>query len=336
MGLAYGCTISNSVKFFPDKAGLVGGIATASYGISSVILPPVANALIDQVGVSKAFLYFGIVIICITGIFSQFMIKCPEDFVPVGHQNSAKNVGKTVEENDKNWKEMLTSPIFYVMLSMLFFGAVLGMMAISQASAIAQNLVGMTAANAAFVVSILALFNTFGRILAGSVSGDDGDFTGVCDRTEPGWDDGCQCSFCGVYSCTVQYIWTDPGGKCIRSHRVYQDFTGSICSCSGWDDGCQCSFCGVYSCTVQYIWTDPGGKCIRSHRVYQDFTGSICSCSALNGHFVCKCRRTLVLYRNLYGWIMLWRFYGGISRIYSRPVRKKECKCKLWNYVHWI
>lgn len=170
MGLAYGCTISNSVKFFPDKAGLVGGIATASYGISSVILPPVANALIDQVGVSKAFLYFGIVIICITGIFSQFMIKCPEDFVPVGHQNSAKNVGKTVEENDKNWKEMLISPIFYVMLSMLFFGAVLGMMAISQASAIAQNLVGMTAANAAFVVSILALFNTFGRILAGSVS----------------------------------------------------------------------------------------------------------------------------------------------------------------------
>ena len=170
MGLAYGCTISNSVKFFPDKAGLVGGIATASYGISSVILPPVANALIDQVGVSKAFLYFGIVIICITGIFSQFMIKCPEDFVPVGYQDSAKNVGKTVEENDKNWKEMLTSPIFYVMLSMLFFGAVLGMMAISQASAIAQNLVGMTAANAAFVVSILALFNTFGRILAGSVS----------------------------------------------------------------------------------------------------------------------------------------------------------------------
>lgn len=27
MGLAYGQTISNSVKFFPDKAGLVGGIA---------------------------------------------------------------------------------------------------------------------------------------------------------------------------------------------------------------------------------------------------------------------------------------------------------------------
>lgn len=173
MGLAYGCTISNSVKFFPDKAGLAGGIATASYGISSVILPPVANALIEQVGVSKAFLYFGIVIIFVTGIFSQFLIKCPEDFVPIGYKCVAEQsdeIKKAGEERDKNWKEMLASPIFYVMLIMLFFGAVLGMMAISQASAIAQNMVGMTAANAALIVSVLALFNTFGRILAGSVS----------------------------------------------------------------------------------------------------------------------------------------------------------------------
>lgn len=48
-------------------------------------------------------------------------------------------------ENDKNWKEMIASPIFYVMLLMLFFGAVLGMMAISQASGIAQNMVGLSA-----------------------------------------------------------------------------------------------------------------------------------------------------------------------------------------------
>ena len=38
IGLVYGCTISNSVKFFPDKRGLIGGIATASYGISSVLI----------------------------------------------------------------------------------------------------------------------------------------------------------------------------------------------------------------------------------------------------------------------------------------------------------
>lgn len=65
---------------------------------------------------------------------------------------------------------MLTTPIFYVMIVMLFFGAVFGMMSISQASNVAQTMIGMTSAAAAVVVSVLALFNTFGRIFAGYIS----------------------------------------------------------------------------------------------------------------------------------------------------------------------
>lgn len=170
MGLAYGQTISNSVKFFPDKAGLVGGIATASYGISSVIIPPVANKLINIFGVSKAFLILGIAIVVIVGIFSQFIIKCPEGFKPDGWKGSNEKVQESQENIDKTWKEMLKMPVFYVMIIMLFFGAVFGMMAISQASGIAQNMIGMAPAQAAIVVSVLALFNTCGRIVAGYVS----------------------------------------------------------------------------------------------------------------------------------------------------------------------
>lgn len=65
---------------------------------------------------------------------------------------------------------MLATPVFYVMLVMLFFGALFGMMVISQASSIAQKMLTMTAASAAVVVSVLALFNTFGRIAAGYIS----------------------------------------------------------------------------------------------------------------------------------------------------------------------
>ena len=169
MGLAYGQTISNSVKFFPDKAGLVGGIATASYGISSVIVPPVGNMLISQFGVRKAFIFIGIFIVIVVGICSQFIVKCPADFVPDVWNPPAAKSGATGAA-DKNWKEMLATPIFYVMIVMLFLGAVFGMMAISQASNIAQSMVGMTPAAAAIVVSVLALFNTFGRILCGYIS----------------------------------------------------------------------------------------------------------------------------------------------------------------------
>jgi Nitrate/nitrite transporter len=172
MGLAYGCTISNSVKFFPDKAGFAGGVATASYGISSVLVPPIANALIDRIGVSSAFMAMGIAIIVIVGIFSQMIIKCPDHFQPDGWTPAAAKelTGSSAHEPDKDWREMVRMPIFYLMLVMLFFGAVLGMMAISQASSIAQHMIGMTPAEAAVAVSVLALFNTFGRVVAGKIS----------------------------------------------------------------------------------------------------------------------------------------------------------------------
>lgn len=46
LGMAYGCTISVCVKFFPDKRGLVGGLTTAVYGMGSIILPPIVNAMV--------------------------------------------------------------------------------------------------------------------------------------------------------------------------------------------------------------------------------------------------------------------------------------------------
>lgn len=169
VGMVYGCTVSNSVKFFPDKRGLVGGIATASYGISSVIIPIVANALIDNFDVTTAFKILGaamLVIICVSAFFIQ---TCPKGFKPEGWEPPAPKAGAKAPV-DKDWKAMLKDPIFYVMILMLCCGAFSGLMVTSQASPVAQNMIGMTAAQAAVVVSVLAIFNTLGRILAGFIS----------------------------------------------------------------------------------------------------------------------------------------------------------------------
>ena len=116
------------MKFFPDKAGLAGGIATASYGISSVLIPPVATAMIDGMGVSRAFMVLGIVIVVVVVVFSQFIIKCPDDFVPEGLDSEAEEREAAVRRQwrTRTGRGMLSSPVFYVMIIMLFFGAVLG------------------------------------------------------------------------------------------------------------------------------------------------------------------------------------------------------------------
>jgi MFS family permease len=164
MGLVYGSTVSNTIKFFPDHHGLAGGLSTASFGISSVIVPPVANFLIQTFGVTAAFKTLGVFIFVLISILAFFITPCPSGFVPEGWKpvQTAVKAGK-----EKNWKGMLLDPGFYIMLLLLCCGAFSGLMVISQASPMAQRMIGMTVTSAAAVVSILALLNTCGRIIAG-------------------------------------------------------------------------------------------------------------------------------------------------------------------------
>jgi MFS transporter, OFA family, oxalate/formate antiporter len=169
IGMVYGCTISNSIKFFPDKRGFVGGITTACYGFSSVIVPPVANVLTNNFGVTSAFKIIGAIFLIIVCVCSFFIDKCPAGFIPEGWTPPTSN-GNNLNQNDKDWKGMLTSPTFYPMILVLLCGAFYGLMCSALASPIAQGMIGMSVAAATTVVSILALFNTAGRIIAGYVS----------------------------------------------------------------------------------------------------------------------------------------------------------------------
>lgn len=168
LGMTYGCTISSCVKFFPDKRGLIGGITTAIYGLGSVIVAPLVTIIVQHSDATFAFKSIGfafVILICGSAFFIE---QCPADFVPEGYTPHApSNLNSIV---NKNWKGMLRTPSFYVMILLLTCGAFSGMMIISQASAVGINMVGLSALAASTAVSFLALCNSFGRIIAGYVS----------------------------------------------------------------------------------------------------------------------------------------------------------------------
>lgn len=166
LGMAYGSTISTSVKYFPDKRGLVGGITTAVYGFSSVILPPIVTIIVNKWDATFAFKFIGAIFLVIVVGGTFFLEQCPDGYVPAGYTPPKRQSSS----GDMDWKAMIKTPIFYIMLLLLTSGAFSGMMVISQASAVAQNMIGMTAIAASAAVSILALFNAIGRILAGYIS----------------------------------------------------------------------------------------------------------------------------------------------------------------------
>lgn len=166
--MVYGCTVSNSVKWFPDKKGFAGGIMTAAYGISSVVIPIIANNLISNYGITTTFKILGLVMLIIIEVSSIVIDKCPVDYCPKNSNPVSIDTEMGIEE--KNWKQMISDSRFILMLIMLCCGAFSGLMITSQASIIAQRMMHMSVGNAALIVSVLALFNTVGRICAGVVS----------------------------------------------------------------------------------------------------------------------------------------------------------------------
>lgn len=163
MGMVYSCTISNTVKFFPEKKGLVAGLATGSYGMSTVILAPIAQELIDGMGIMTTFRILGTTSILVICIGALFLRKAP--------QQEKVDAGKGMD-----WKQMLRTGRFYALLSMLVFGATAGLMMIGQASQMARALAGFSAGQAALCVSGLALANAGGRVVWGMISDRFGYF----------------------------------------------------------------------------------------------------------------------------------------------------------------
>ena len=169
MGLVYGVTINNTVKFFPDKKGFAGGVATAAYGVSSVVWPPIVQSMIEGSGVTSTFKIVGVMTIVVIVVMSFLITKCPDGYAPKGWTPKAAATTVSATEN-KNWKQMITSKFFYIMMAMLFAGALSGMMMISSAKPIGMNMMGFEPAFAALLVSIIALFNALARIGGGFVS----------------------------------------------------------------------------------------------------------------------------------------------------------------------
>jgi MFS family permease len=173
MGLIYSCTIGNTVKWFPDKRGLVGGLTTAAYGLGSVGLATILAGKVDASNVSQVFITLGLIYAIVVCIGAFFIAPAPAGYVPEGWSPPAPNPNVKAP-TDKKWNQMIADPVFYVMILTLLAGAFFGLMMISNASPIAQRALGFNPATAAYVVTALALFNTAGRVACGWIS----DFLG--------------------------------------------------------------------------------------------------------------------------------------------------------------
>ncbi|MBT3603115.1 MAG: OFA family MFS transporter [Candidatus Latescibacteria bacterium] len=203
IGFAYVCPIAAAVKWFPDKKGLITGLAVAGFGAgalffagpaSTLLLPPgqggetmgLSQVLLVGLGVQQGsgfgigwqsfFVLHGVV--CSVGVIlgASLLKNPPEGWTPDGWTPPKPDPGKQI---DFTYKEMLNTPLACMLWITFIFGATSGLMAIGQwKPMMGAILQGKTFAPewmggfGRFVepVGILAIFNALGRIFWGKVS----------------------------------------------------------------------------------------------------------------------------------------------------------------------
>lgn len=168
VGFIYGVPIATSIKWFPDKKGLISGLTVAGFGMGSIIFAPVCTRLIESLGPNKTFMIQAAITLIGMLIGAPMMKTAPDGFKPSGWEPSQTNTA--LSSHSYTSSEMLKLKQYWFLLIMYLFANVAGLFIIGHASPISQEIAGLTAIEAGTIVSVLAIANTAGRFIGGTAT----------------------------------------------------------------------------------------------------------------------------------------------------------------------
>jgi OFA family oxalate/formate antiporter-like MFS transporter len=164
IGLGYIVPVATLIKWFPDRRGFITGIAVAGFGAGALITAPIAERLIDSVGLFETFAILGVIYLVVVTGAAATLSNPPEDWKPAGWQPETETradrsgVDYDVSGALRTWQ-------WWALWGLLFLNVTAGISLISEASPIAQEVTGASAATAAGLVSIISIANGAGRFI---------------------------------------------------------------------------------------------------------------------------------------------------------------------------
>lgn len=190
IGLAYVVPIAVGVKWFPDKKGMITGLAVAGFGFGATIWVKLAGSwfggllhttnLFGLPGVQSVFLIYGIVFAALVLLGSLVMVNPPAGYTPPGWTPPSAEESKALGGVEFEPGQMLKTPQFFATWLVFVFSALAGLMVIScirlfgidkltlpPGTGMDIESAGITAGTA---MAWYAIFNGLGRIIWGSVS----------------------------------------------------------------------------------------------------------------------------------------------------------------------
>ena len=193
IGLAYVVPIAVCVKWFPDKKGMITGLAVAGFGFGATIWVKLGDSWIwtgglltkmdgwlGLPGVQAVFLIYGVAFLALVLLGSLVMVNPPQGWKPAGW-NPQATAGGSLPTGSANLTaaQMVATPQYWGLLTIFVGSALAGLMVIyciklfGIDSLETNNSVGddqTPEGVASTAMALYAIFNGLGRIVWGTVS----------------------------------------------------------------------------------------------------------------------------------------------------------------------
>ncbi len=171
-GFGYVTPIATLIRWFPDKRGLVTGLAVMGFGAGAFFMGKIAPDMVISMGVANTFYIWGIIfLIAVTGS-AQLYKNPPAGWLPAGFKPAAS--GGISAADSYTFDDAIKTRQWWMLWAMLFLNVSAGIGLISQLSPMAQDVVkasnpGIAAAALAVaggtILAVASIFNGLGRLL---------------------------------------------------------------------------------------------------------------------------------------------------------------------------
>ncbi|MFH0977091.1 MAG: OFA family MFS transporter [Spirochaetota bacterium] len=197
-GFGYVTPIATLIRWFPDKRGLVTGLAVMGFGAGAFFMGKIAPAMINSFrevdaagktitsGVSTTWYIWGVIFMILVVGAAQLFKNPPQGWLPKGFKPAASSVSAA---DSFKFGEAVKRPQWWMLWAMLCLNVSAGLGLISQHSPLAQNVykktmdltgelspeqIAMVAAAGGTVVAVAAIFNGLGRLFWAKLSDNIG------------------------------------------------------------------------------------------------------------------------------------------------------------------
>ena len=179
-GFGYVTPIATLIRWFPDKRGLVTGLAVMGFGAGAFFMGKIAPAMVNSIGVAQTFYIWGVIFLVLVTGAAQIYKNPPAGWLPAGFKPAATAVSAA---NSFTFDEAVKTRQWWMLWAMLFLNVSAGLGLLSQLSPMAQDLIGKTqgitdpkvlAIAGGSILAYASIFNGLGRLFWASMS----DFIG--------------------------------------------------------------------------------------------------------------------------------------------------------------